>query len=146
MATDLAAELLADAGFEIVATSRRVLGSTTVDFVVRDTSAGVTTWYVDVAGAFTKGNDRAGLRRSEAVWRLIGRAAVIRQRQLDRGDPPNPYLVLTADLPVPASDTARALAAVVGPDKPILDVLEMLSASGREQLHRYATLGPAGRA
>jgi hypothetical protein len=107
--------------------------------VVRDQTG--TTWNVDVAGAFTKGNDRAGLRRTDTLWKALGKASVLHESQRGAAEPP-PLLVLTTDLPARGSAGAKALRAVLGAGRPIFDAVEMLSDEGQRQLRRYAEHGP----
>ncbi len=142
MAKTMAEELLAEAGFEKVATKQKVAG-VEINFVVRDQTG--TTWNVDVSGAFTKGNDRAGLRRTDTLWKALGKASVLHES--NRGDPDRrPFLLLTSDLPVRGSAGAKALGAVLGPDRPIFDAVEMLSLDGQLRLRRYAEQGPGSPA
>ncbi len=139
MAKALADDLLVDAGFEVVSRKPKVEGIE-ISFVVRDQTG--TTWNVDVAGAFTKGNDRAGLRRTETLWKALGKASVLHESQRGTAEP-RPLLVLTSDLPTRSSAGAKALRAVVGPGRPIFDAVEMLSDEGQRQLRRYAEQGPS---
>ncbi len=141
MATTLADELLAAVGFEITERKRKVDNGIQVSFVARD-QTGVS-WTVDVAGALTKGNDRAGLRRADTLWKALGKASVLHESRRD-GDDPRPFLVLTTDLPIKGSAGAKALAAVRGPGRPIHDVIEMLLPEGQRQLRTYAAHGPRG--
>jgi site-specific DNA-methyltransferase (adenine-specific) len=90
------------------------------------------TWLVDVAGGFTA--SRPGLRRTDTLWKALGKAAV-----LHAADPATPLLVLTTDLPVARSSGAAALAALRGPGKPIRDVLVLSSADDFDRLRRHAT-------
>ena len=142
MAKTMAEELLAVAGFEPVATKQKVAG-VEINFVVRDQTG--TTWNVDVSGAFTKGNDRAGLRRTDTLWKALGKASVLHESHRDATDR-RPFLLLTSDLPVRGSAGAKALGAVLGPDRPIFDAVEMLSVEGQLRLRRYAEHGPGSPA
>ena len=131
-------ELLDVAGFERVTTKQKVAG-VEISFVVRDQTG--TTWNVDVSGAFTKGNDRAGLRRTDTLWKALGKASVLHESK-PNGPDRRPFLLLTSDLPVRGSAGAKALAAVLGRDRPIFDAVEMLSVEGQLRLRRYAEHGP----
>jgi DNA modification methylase len=119
-ATDFAESLLVAAGFTITDRDRKLpkLGLT-VDFVVE--GADGRRWYVDVSGALTVG--RAGLARTDEVWRVIGQASVL----------DGPLLALTSHLP---SDT-RALEAAG------LDALGLTAPETPGVLRRYCT-GPSG--
>ena len=139
MAKTIADELLAMAGFEIVSRKHKVDGIE-INFVVRDQTG--TTWNVDVSGAFTKGNDRAGLRRTDTLWKALGKASVLHESTRDN-PAARPFLLLTSDLPARGSAGAKALRAVRGPGRPILDAIEMLSVDGQLQLRRYAEHGPS---
>jgi site-specific DNA-methyltransferase (adenine-specific) len=124
----LAEQLLVDAGFHIQARDRRVRGTgVTVDLVATD-AAGAT-WHFDVGGSFT--SVMGGLSRTDAVWRALARAAATRRA---RG--PIPLVVLTSQPPKRSSEGDAALRAV-GHDV-VFDVIDMLSADGRERLRRYA--------
>jgi DNA modification methylase len=142
MAKTMADELLLMAGFAITSRKHKVNG-VEVNFVVRDKTGA--SWNVDVSGAFTKGNDRAGLRRTDTLWKALGKASVLHEST--RGQPDaRPFLLLTSDLPVRSSAGAKALRAVVGPDRPVFDAVEMLSIEGQERLRRYAEHGPSSPA
>jgi len=138
MAKAMAEELLTVAGFEQVATKQKVAG-VEINFVVRDQTG--TTWNVDVSGAFTKGNDRAGLRRTDTLWKALGKASVLHESNRE-GPDRRPFLLLTSDHPVRGSAGAKALGAVLGPGRPNFDAVEMLSVDGQRQLRRYAEQGP----
>lgn len=89
-------------------------------------------WAFDVAGGLT--TTRAGLCRSDGLWRAIGKAAVLH----GAGDPVPPLVVLTTGLPAPGSAGAAALAAVTGPGRPLHAVVELLSPAGRDRLGALA--------
>jgi hypothetical protein len=111
----VAEDLLVAAGFTVVERDLRLpkLGLT-VDLVVEDTAG--RRWYVDVSGALTV--TRAGLARTDEVWRAIGRASVLR----DHGH--GPVLLLSSHLPQ-GKDKALAAAGLpyvglTSPDAPAL--------------------------
>jgi hypothetical protein len=62
---------------------------------------------------------RPGLRRADVVWRVISKAAVLHESHPDVG-----FVVLTPALPSPGQ-SASALRAVVGPGKPIAEIVEL---------------------
>ncbi|MEZ5215270.1 MAG: DNA methyltransferase [Ilumatobacteraceae bacterium] len=101
-AKELVRELLAVAGCGPVKDKRAGLGGVEVTFSTVGPDA--QTWYVDVVGGFT--GIRPGLQRADALWKTIGKAAVL--RQLGAGDR---YLVCTAGLPAPRTAGGKALAA-----------------------------------
>ncbi len=131
-AAKLAGEVLADAGFRIVATGQRIRRTgVTVDVVASDADGAE--WYFDVPGAFT--SHRGGLLRAESVWRALGRASALKGRVGDDV----PFVLLTTDLPRRPSEGETALRAA-GPSA-FFDAIEMLSDEGRDRLQRYAKGG-----
>ena len=88
-------------------------------------------WLFDVSGAFSV-TRRPGLRRTDTLWKAIGRAAVLHTAGGDQ-----PLVLLTTDRPAPNSAGHRALEAVTGPDKPVHAVIEM---EDPEDLCRLAQL------
>ena len=80
-------------------------------------------WRFDVSGAFTI-IQRAGLRRTDTLWKALGKAAVLHFAEEDEPDRPR-LVLLTTNLPNPGSVGARALAAATGPGRPIWGVVEM---------------------
>ncbi len=110
-----AERLLVDAGFTIVERNLRLpkLGLT-VDLVVEGTDG--RRWYVHVSGAFTVA--RAGLARTDEVWRVIGQASVL----------DGPMLLLTSHLPT-ANDKALRAAG--------LDAIGLTSPDAGERLRAY---------
>ena len=54
------------------------------------------TWAFDVSGAFT--STRSGLRRTDTLWKALGKAAVLRESELDF-----PLILLTTDAPARGS-------------------------------------------
>ena len=116
------------AGFEIRARQRRIARTgVTVDLVASDAHGDV--WYFAVAGAFTM--FRAGLLRTDDVWRALGRAHAVRTA---RGDVP--LVLLTPKRPKQPSEGDDALRAA-GPDA-YFDVLELLADEDVERLACYA--------
>lgn len=98
--TALAERALLDAGFVVEGRAVRVRGAgVTVDFVVRSHDG--TPWDVDVVGGFTVTPN--GLTRMDAVWRVLGRAAVL--AAAGRG----PRLLLASHLPAAGSEADQAL-------------------------------------
>ncbi len=135
VAQDIARKVLEDAGFTIVKKGYRPRGlGVQFNFLVDD--AGGRQWYVDVTGAFT--TTRGGLLRTDAVWKALGRALVLRQELEREGlDGPPRLLLLTSHLPRPGSEGDKALHAA-GPSS-FWDAIEMLSDEGRSRLSAYAT-------
>jgi DNA modification methylase len=91
-------------------------------------------WAFDLSGAFTA--TRAGLRRSDALWKALGTAAVLHSAAIDL-----PLVLLTTDAPSRLSAGMLALEAVRGPDRPVHDVVELLDPAGHRRLRVYASPG-----
>ena len=107
MAKELADELLEDAGFEEIAVNKQGRGGRRGQ-LRRQRPAGHN-WFFDVSGAFTEGNDRAGLRRTDTLWKALGKAAVLHESNR-RDSTPYRLVLLTTDLP-PSSERGRRGAA-----------------------------------
>lgn len=125
----LALDVLTDAGFEIVATDKRVRGTgVTVDVVARDARGDH--WFFDVPGGFT--THRGGLARTDTVWRALGRAHALRGRELG-----TPLVLLTTELPKRPGDGDTAIRAA-GPAA-CFDLIDVFDDDARARLARYAT-------
>jgi site-specific DNA-methyltransferase (adenine-specific) len=122
----------ADAGanFEITAEHKRLDAGVEVHFVARDQAGGL--WYFDVAGAFT--STRPGLRRTDTLWKAVGKAAVLQHTVAGAR-----YVLLTTDMPAKNSAGWRALEVVRGPEagKPLYDVIELRSVEDLARLRAY---------
>ena len=131
-AKDIAHLLIEAAGFSDIRKDQRQPGAVEVSFTARDRRGDL--WLFDVAGSFT--SHRSGLKRSEVLWKAIGKAAVLREA----GDAP--LVLLTTDLPGkgPAADSLKQ---VVGPGKPIHAVIEMLGPEGVAHLKALQPESPA---
>ncbi len=95
-------------------------------------------WAFDVSGAFT--STRVGLKRTDTLWKVLGRAAVLHEA---RGD--LPLVLLTTDAPARGSAGFAALNAVRGPGRPVFDLVELLSTQDQERLCDYARQGCPAR-
>jgi site-specific DNA-methyltransferase (adenine-specific) len=112
----IAESVLAEAGFAFEGRSVRLKGTgIAADLVVRDVHG--VKWFVDVVGGFTVAP--GGLMRMDAVFRALGRGAV-----LEAGGY-GPRLLLTSHLPAPGTEADVALKAA-GP-KLFEAVLEVLA-------------------
>ena len=130
-ASAVAAAALTSAGFEILASRRKVTGTgLAVDLVVRGRDG--TTWFVDVPGGLT--SHRGGMLANDVVWRALGRAAALRGRE-----PSTPLLLLTTALPKRGSDGDAALRAA-GPGL-VFDVIELGSPAAHQRLADAADRG-----
>jgi site-specific DNA-methyltransferase (adenine-specific) len=136
-AQQLAAEVLTEAGFEIVKRNTRLRGlGVVINIVARDASGSL--WYFDVSGAFT--TTRGGLLRTDTVWKALGRAHVVaNNRRAQKTLAGVPYVLISSHLPRPGSEGDVALRAA-GPDA-IFDVIEMLSPPDFLRLQTYVTGG-----
>ena len=86
-------------------------------------------------GGPNSGN-RPGLKRTDVLWKVLGKAAVLSALPEDERCP---LLVLTTGLPRPGSLEAKALRNVTGPGRPIaavIDMLVLMDAALLEQLAR----------
>jgi DNA modification methylase len=102
-AKDIATAIVAEAGFVAVETDVKLAGGLTVDFACTDRAG--RTWYLDLTTALS--SIRAGLRRTDAVWKAIARAALAARP----GDPAGPrWVLLTTEPLAAASPAGRALA------------------------------------
>jgi hypothetical protein len=89
-------------------------------------------WAFDVSGAFT--SSRAGLRRTDTLWKALGKAAVLHEHL----GADLPIVLLTTDGPERGSAGATALATMVGQGKTIYDLVELLDPKGQARLRTYA--------
>jgi len=146
VAHELARQVLVDAGFRIVKRGVRLRGlGVQFTFLVADRSE--EQWYVDVTGAFT--TTRGGLLRTDAVWKALGRALVLREqherehRELGPSaapDRPPRLLLLTSHLPKEGSEGHKALHAA-GPSS-FWDAIEIFDEErGWPRLAAYASGG-----
>ena len=130
-AQELARVMLAENGFCDIQDRVSIDGGVEVNFLALDQRGH--RWLFDVSGAFSL-TQRPGLRRTDTLWKAIGRAAVLHSR-------PNkePLVLLTTDRPAPNSAGQRALDAVTGENKPIRAVIEMGDLEDLERLGRFAS-------
>ena len=136
-ARELAGELLRRSGFIDVAPSKRPVAGVDIAYTGRDRTG--RQWLFDFSGAFTTTN--AGLRRSDALWRALGKAAVIHA-----ASPEVPFVLLTTAAPAPGSAGDRAWrslgeAAAPGEIGAVYDVVELGSPEGEARLSAYASQG-----
>lgn len=135
MAKEVAATVLQACGFADIRPDVKVKGlGIELSFVARDQRGDE--WAFDVSGAFT--STRAGLRRTDTLWKAIGKAAVFRQSD-DR-----PLVLLTTDAPAKGSAGYAVLGAMTGPGRPVLDVVELLNPDDHECLRHYSRNGREG--
>lgn len=120
----IAQSMIEAAGFTHLEKDQRQPGGIEVHYAARDRRG--RPWFFEVAGSFT--SHRPGLKRAEALWKAVGRAAVLHEV---RG---TPVVLLTTEAPAPGSAGAEALRQVTGPKRPIHTVIPILEESGLAEL------------
>jgi hypothetical protein len=136
-AKDLAGILLSASGFEDIRSDVKPPGlGIVVNFIATDRTG--EEWAFDVSGAFT--SSRAGLRRTDTLWKALGKAAVLHEAGADL-----PLVLLTTDAPARGSAGHAALKVVTGPGRPVLDLIELLSSNDQDRLRSYALRGRPDR-
>ncbi|MGH9304681.1 MAG: DNA methyltransferase [Acidimicrobiales bacterium] len=123
-AKEIARALIEGAGFTEIETDKRQPGGIEVSFTAHDCKGRL--WFFDVAGAFT--SHRAGLKRSDIIWKMLGKAGVL--HEVGR----TPFVLLTAGVPPRGAAGSEALHRVTGEGRPIHAVIEMIEPSGQEEL------------
>jgi DNA modification methylase len=134
-ARDLAREALEQCGFVRIDPNSKLQSGVEVNFIAYDQTG--KKWYFDVSGGFT--SNRPGLRRTDTLWKALGKAAV-----LDQAEIRVPLVLLTTDAPAANSAGASALAEMTGTKKPIRDVIVLRSSDDLQRLRSYAR-GQASR-
>jgi site-specific DNA-methyltransferase (adenine-specific) len=128
-AKDFAREAIEECGFSGVEANVKLRGGMQMSFAAR--GRGGSRWLFDVCGGFT--STRPGLRRADAVWKALGKAAVVRQEH-----PGCRLVLLTTGVPERGSAGHAALAALVGQDRPIHDVIVLSAAEDIQRLGDHA--------
>ncbi|MCX7621885.1 MAG: site-specific DNA-methyltransferase [Acidimicrobiales bacterium] len=137
-ARELAELLLRGCGFGDIRSEVRPRGlGITLNFVATDRTG--QDWAFDVSGAFT--SNRAGLRRTDTLWKSLGKAAVFHHGTLAHGRSPMPLVLLTTDAPIKGSAGYQALRVMKGQGCPVFDVIELLNPKDQARLRSYATRG-----
>ena len=116
-AQEKAEQVLAASGFRDIGRKAGFGCGVEVNYSAKDRKGN--TWLFDVSGAFSV-TQRPGLRRTDTLWKAIGRASVL--HSAGHG---GRLVLLTTDRPAPSSAGHRALQAVTGPGKPVYAVIEM---------------------
>lgn len=122
---DVARAALRDAGFGDLREKVRVGPGVEVSIEATDRRSG--RWLFDLSGGFTA--SKPGLARTDTLWRAIGRAAAIDAHRAGRR-----LVLLTSHRPPDRSPAARVLAEMVGRDRPIHDVIELLDPADMARL------------
>ena len=127
-AKEIAHAVLRDCNFVDIVADQRFRNGVEVNFVARDAEG--RRWFFDVSGAFT--STRAGLRRTDTLWKALGKAAVLRSTTGGTYR----LILLTTDMPPAPGAGHTALKAVRGDI--YHDAIQMLSVEGQERLRLYA--------
>ncbi len=136
-AKDLAGILLEGCGFVEIRPDVKIPGlGIEVNFLATDQAGHE--WAFDVSGAFT--SSRAGLRRTDTLWKALGKAAVLHEGLGDL-----PLVLLTTDAPARGSAGYAALTVLTGPGRPVFDLVELLNTRDQERLRDYALRGHPDR-
>lgn len=130
-AKEIARIILEKAGFADIRENQRVSGGMRVDFDAKDQVGG--RWLFEVAGTVTSGS--SGLRKSETLWKALGKAAVLASSESKDYQ----LVILTTDLPSAGTAGESALSAVVG--TVVTDAVEMMTPQARERLRNWAKRG-----
>ena len=140
-ARELAEQVLDQCGFRSIRERVRCPGGVEVNFEALDEAG--RRWRFDVSGAFTI-TQRPGLRRTDTLWKALGKAAALQCAEQAAGNQsPPPLVLLTTDRPARNSAGHKALAATTGPGKPIHTVIEMLDPADAARLADLARGQPA---
>ncbi len=132
-AKDVAGVVLEFCGFTNIRADVKVRGlGIMLGFVATDQTG--EDWAFDVSGAFT--SNRAGLRRTDTLWKSLGKAAVLRESGTGL-----PLVLMTTDAPTPGSAGHQALGVMRGPSRPVFDLVELLNTDDRSRLCHYAVHG-----
>jgi site-specific DNA-methyltransferase (adenine-specific) len=95
-------------------------------------------WAFDVSGAFS--SSRAGLKRTDTLWKALGKAAVLHEGRQDL-----PLVLLTTDAPGRGSAGHAALQVLKGAGRPVFDLVELLNTADQQRLRGYALRGHPDR-
>lgn len=134
-AEDLARIILAECGFAEVSEKKTKLRcGVQIDIVARSQDGHE--WHFDVTGAFT--SERDGLRRTDTLWKSLGKAAA---RSFDPAASGVPFVLLTTSKPSAGAGLRALQSCQQSDDRVVFDAVEMLSAEGQERLRRYAAEG-----
>jgi site-specific DNA-methyltransferase (adenine-specific) len=136
-AKELARILLESCGFRNIRTDMKVPG-VGIELNLIATDQTDNDWVFDVSGAFT--SSRAGLKRTDTLWKALGKAAVFHEALGD-----SPLVLLTTDSPARGSAGHAALEVLRGPGRPIFDLVELLNTADQQRLRDYALHGRPDR-
>jgi DNA modification methylase len=123
-AKEIASSVLENAGFTDIRQDQRQPGGIHVDLTARDSKGRL--WFFEVIGSFT--THHSGLARTDGLWKAMGKAAAL--SEIGKA----PLVVLAAEIPDRGSVTYGALKRLTGVKKPVRAVIEILNASGLDDL------------
>jgi len=126
-AREIALEVITWAGFSDVEADVKLANGLELNFSARDRQG--RQCFFDVSGGFT--SSRPGLRRTDTLWKALGKAAVLHASSPER------LVLLTTHAPEHGAG-AQAITAVRGEGKPVHDVIEMTSPVDRQRLAHLA--------
>ena len=129
-AQEMAKAILRRCGFDPINDKVPRVHGVQVNFEAFDQRGG--RWLFDVSGAFSV-TQRPGLRRTDTLWKALGKAAVLHSARPDAR-----LVLLTTDRPAPNSSGHRALDALTGPGKQVRAVIGMLSPDDLRRLAAFA--------
>lgn len=136
-AKDLAGILLESCGFSDIRPDVKMSNlGIELNFLATDQAGHE--WAFDVSGAFT--SSRAGLRRTDTLWKALGKAAVLHESHGEL-----PLVLLTTDAPARGSPGYAALKVLMGSRRPVFDLVELLNTRDQERLRDYALRGHPDR-
>ena len=129
-AREMAVAVLRNSGFTPTGEKVRFSCGVEVNFEAVDQQGN--NWLFDVSGAFSV-SQRPGLRRTDTLWKSLGKAAV-----LNAALPDTRLVLLTTDRPAPNSSGHRALRQLTGEGCPVRAVIGMCSPEDLDLLARLA--------
>ncbi|CAN5416428.1 hypothetical protein BH10ACT3_BH10ACT3_07290 [soil metagenome] len=133
-AKELARQLLEEAGFDPEPAVK--VAGVEVNFSVRDINN--RRILIDCSGAFT--SSRPGLKRTDTLWKALGKASVITlSLPTDgHGDTNTDVVLLSTDVPTRNSAGGRAISAAVDPERGTLTEVLQMDHRGLEVLSQLA--------
>jgi len=129
VARESALALISAAGFCDLVEARRLPGAVTVDCVATDAAG--RQWLFEVCGALT--TYRGGLARADALWKALGKAAVIHA-----ADPRARLVLLAPGLPAAGGAGAEMLSVACGAGRPVTAVIDLLGKDPAARLRALA--------
>jgi DNA modification methylase len=126
-AKEVALHTLQQCGFSDITTKARLSVGIEVDFRARGNAE--EDFIFLVAGSLT--SNRGGLKRSDVLWRCLGKATAIAA-----SEPNSRVVLLTTAMPERSSANFKAMDASL--DGPVFDVIDLFDAASREVLGQYA--------